>query len=115
MYTRFNRLLPHGVYISDEINEFIKQRVLDFENESKETKPNKSPVIIHENNVVKHNSMLEQATEPTLNIYCTTQDLVSHVRRITDPQIAWALKRNAKLLSGLAETKAKELQKEHRL
>jgi hypothetical protein len=114
VYSKFNQLLPRGVYISDELNEFMKQRVTDLEKESKDIAPNKSPVKIYENNGVGNNSVIEENTEPTLDIYGTKNDLVIHVTKITDSKTAWKLKRNAQLLCDLAQTKAKKLQKEEK-
>jgi len=77
--------------------------------------PPETPVRNYEGKGFKHNSKLEQATGPTLDIYCTKQDLVAHVGKITDPQTAWTLTWNAKLYSDLPETEAKELQKGYKL
>jgi hypothetical protein len=114
VYSKFNQLLPKGVYISDELNEFMKQRVTDLEKESKDIAPNKSAVRIYEKNGVGNNSVFEENTEPTLDIYGTKNDLVIHVTKITDSKTAWKLRRNAQLLCDLAQTKAKKLQKEEK-
>jgi len=114
VYDKLNHLLPKGVSITDEINEFLKQRLVDMEKESKGSTSNKGPIRIYENSDVKNSIILEQITEPTLDIYGSKLDLVAYVQKITDSKTAWTLKRNAKLLCELAETKAKELEKEHK-
>jgi len=118
IYLKVNELLPRGVYISDEINEFLKQRKIDLEKDTKLklNETNRGPIKIYENSELKNttNTVMEQVVELTLDIYGSKNHLVKHVQNITDSKIAWNLKRNAKLVCELADTRAKDLQRENK-
>lgn len=117
IYYKINELLPRGVYVSDEINEFLKKRVIDLEKDTKLrlNETNKGPIKIYENSDVNNttNPVMEQVAELRLDIYGSKNHLVKHVQNITDSKTAWDLKRNAKLVSDLANTRAKDLQREN--
>lgn len=113
VYDRVTRLLPRGVYISDEINEFLKQRLQDLEKECKESATNKSPVRIYENLGVKHSSLLEEKeARGSLDIYSSKDEIMDHIQKINDSKTVWHLTRQVKFASTLAETRAKNLQKQ---
>ena len=114
-YTRLNELLPKGISITDELNEFMRQKILELEKDISFDVSTKCPIRIYENSSVKNKSVLEQQTsEHVLDMYGSKIDLVTYVQSITDSKKAWALRRNAMLLRDLADTKAKQLQKEHK-
>lgn len=107
-------MLPREVSLADVFNEFMKQRIVDFEKSTKVNHLNHSPVRIYENADHNRICILETPGEPTLDIYGSRQNLVTHVQKIPDSKTAWTLKRNAKLLVDLANTKAKKLEAENK-
>lgn len=112
-YVRLNELLPKCVTFTDEINEIMKQRVFDLEKEDKVCASNKGPIGIYQTGNAGV-SVLGRTMESRLDIYGSKQGLVSYVQSIPDSKTAWALKRNAMTLIGLAETRAKDLQRENK-
>jgi hypothetical protein len=112
VFIRVNSLLPKGVTISDEINEFLKERLADLENEKKLSMPIKSPVKIFESSWSKNTVAVEQKQSLPFEIYGSKEELIKHVHAISDSPTAWKLKRNAKLVAELANCRAKSLQKE---
>jgi hypothetical protein len=111
VYDRVTQMLPRGVYLSDEINEFMKQRLLDLDKECKVSDTNKSPIRIYVNTGVKYSTILEDAKEP-LDIYSSKDEIMNHIQRINDSKTAWHLTRQVKFAITLAETRAKNLQKQ---
>lgn len=114
VYDRITRLLPWGVYISDEINEFLKQRLQDLEKDKMRNVVNNGPIRFQGDANFNNSAAVEQNTQHSLDIYGSKKDLVTHVRKITDSQSAWNLKRNAQLVCDLAKTRAKDLQRENK-
>lgn len=111
VYDRVTQMLPRKVYLSDEINEFLKQRKQDLEKDCEVSDTNKSPIRAYVNAGVKFSTMLEDDTG-SLNIYSSKDEIVDHIRRINDSKIAWHLTRQVKFATTLAETRAKNLQKQ---
>jgi hypothetical protein len=107
-YDEFRDLLPKGVYISDEINAILKDRILEARIEKSLPTPiEKSAVKI---SVGNGTTITQSFTKQlSLDIYCSMEELKKHINSIDDPQDAWKLKRNCKLGMQLAETKAKQL------
>jgi len=114
VYFRLNDLLPKGVYISDEINRFLNERLQDLEREKDSNLPVKGPIKIYENLEAKNRIILQKSEEFKIGFYSSQSDLVAYVQKIEHSKDAWALKRNAKLLCQLADTKAKSLQMENK-
>lgn len=119
LYCRFVDGLPRSVSVSDEIKEFMNERVRDIEKDKENEKErkacvNKSPIRTYENSDGNTISTLIEITESKLNIYGSHSHLVEYVNSITDSKKAWALKRGARLLDSLADAKAKKLMKEHK-
>jgi hypothetical protein len=119
LYCRFVDGLPRSVSVSDEFKEFMKERVRDMEEDKEKEKErkacvDKSPIRIHEYSDGNTISTLIEVTESKLDIYGSQSHLVEYVNSITDSKKAWALKRNARLLDSLADTKAKKLMKDHK-
>ena len=125
LYFTFIEGLPRSVSVADEFNQFMKERIDDMEKDkcSETYSVNKSPVKIYENSIsetdnANTNSITSTITKCVitngkneLNIYSSQSELVKHVNRITESKTAWRLKRNAKLLDQLADTKGKNLEK----
>jgi hypothetical protein len=109
-YDTVRQLLPKGTCISDEINEFLRQRRLDLQRDQSLIS-DKSPVKTNHNSNGNTTTVIEQR-QLSLDIFCSTQDKVNYVNSISDSSIAWSIKRNAKLLEELADTRAKNLQSE---
>ena len=109
VYDALTQMLPRGVYVSDEINEFLKQRKHDLEKERQGSHTNKSPIKVYEKTGAKHTNMLEDA-KVALNIYSSKDEIMNHIHGINDSKTAWFLTRQAKLVTTLVETRAKSLQ-----
>jgi len=112
VYFRVKKLLPKDVYVADEINEFLKQRLADLEIDKNlsDSDSNKAPVKIYKNNISRINTVLEQK-QKIPDIYSPKEVIKDYVNNINDVSTAWELTRQAKFLTSLAETKAKNLQK----
>ena len=107
-YDRMNKSLPRGISISDEINEFLKQRVLELEKEENTPTPDKAPVKFSPNTNVG-TVIIKSTQQDTFDVYSSTKEMIKHVNSISDSSKAWNLKRKAKLLDELADTRAKDL------
>lgn len=117
VYFKLNALLPKGFSITDEINEFLNERLErleDLERDRIINATNNGPIRIKLNTKINTNSACEQSVEHRLDIYGPKKDLVTHVQKISDCKTAWNLKRNAQLLCDLAKTRAKDLQRENK-
>lgn len=109
VFFRFRQLLPNGITLSDELNDFLKRRLLELEKDKDEAVPNCAPVKVHEN-TNEVTSVVSDPIKPTLNIYDSKDQLINCINSIEDKNTAFLITRQAKFLAGLAETRAKKLQ-----
>jgi hypothetical protein len=96
------------------INGFLKERLIDLERESSSNPRNEGPLRVWEKASSNIRVTIQQEQESILNIYSFTDEFRNHVNQICDSLTSWKITRQAKLLADIAETKAKNLQKEYR-
>jgi 6-pyruvoyl-tetrahydropterin synthase len=113
IYDRMQEILPKGVTISDEINAFLRERVLAYETENNSPIIEKGAVKTNNGNGNGSSTIIEQkqaGEQQTLDIYWSNNDLVKYVNSITDIETLKKLMKNGRLVSQLAETQMKKLQ-----
>jgi hypothetical protein len=82
VYDNYRSLLPKGIAVADEFNEFMKQRIVDLQG-NKSTNNHRNGAIMNFEIVDSEGgSVGEREESSNFNIYSSTEDMKSHVQKL---------------------------------